>query len=207
MVAVENGPAQAGRVTSSPLTIHNVNSTIMITGLVPYKIEEAMLRIDINALVDPLIETFATTNGNLTRKFLDGTAQQQWQQIAKSSSDMKKPPTSFSVSGMRRRRMSLKVRRLQLRAQFDESTDDRRKGIIISMLRQKIEEKCPHVKVGQNKHFGEVVASTAGKRPSQIFKVSSNGCEVESKVAALTRLDIDLETAESIRASVLENAQ
>lgn len=51
------------RATSSPPVLRNGNATIVITGLVPPKSDEGLWQDEINSIVDPLIDKYATTNG------------------------------------------------------------------------------------------------------------------------------------------------
>ena len=60
VAAVEDKPV---RTASSPPDLRNPNSTIVITGFVPPKSDEGLWQDEVNAIVDPLIKKYATTNG------------------------------------------------------------------------------------------------------------------------------------------------
>ena len=51
-----------------------------------------------------------------------------------------------------------------------------------------------------------MLASVEGKRPSPISKVSEDGYDIESKVAALTRLGLNFEEAEAIKTDAFDAA-
>ena len=204
VAAVEVKPV---RTASSPPDLRNPNSTIVITGFVPPKSDEGLWQDEVNAIVDPLIKRSATTNGMHDSEILGRRRKGAMAKAAKIKFKNNEDASHF-LEKFRTDDPEIQFQGevLELRAKFDQTPDEKRKGYLIFLLRKGLEEKWPALKIGQNKHFGEVLASVEGKRPSPIFKVSEDGYDIESKVAALTRLGLNIEEAEAIRTDALDAA-